>query len=73
MMIGGKLDEFELGVCAGHVNMNASFMLCPKPYGTLAHTDAQKASASSSMYEPAGTARNTLITYQIPSCTTVSK
>ena len=52
---GGKLDVNLNSVYArGMLNMNASFMLCPKPYGTLAHTDAQKASASSSMYRAGG-------------------
>merc|ERR1712178_464387 len=32
------------------MNTNASFMLCPKPYGTLAHTDAKPA-APSATYE----------------------
>lgn len=29
------------------MNTNASFMLCPKPYGSLAHTDAQTAASPS--------------------------
>jgi len=29
------------------MNTNASFMLCPKPYGSLAHTDTQAAASSS--------------------------
>ena len=32
------------------MNTNASFMLCPKPYGTLAHTDPKPA-APSAAYE----------------------
>ena len=52
---GGKLDvNLNSAYARGMSNTNASFMLCPKPYGTLAHTDAQKASASSSMYRADG-------------------
>jgi len=52
---GGKYDmNLKSAYTRGVLNTNASFMLCPKPYGTLAHTDAQKASVPSSMYRADG-------------------